>query len=118
MGVEYRVMKTWNDGPEFGSFFDDPWAPHPVVNRETVCSGGAGGGGGNDWTYYANIARDEENRRNNELRAREAEAEALLQRKQQYLTNIHSSINQSFDNNFTDGFYQNYVNQLMDCWRP
>jgi hypothetical protein len=29
----------------FVHLLDDPWAPHPVVNRRTVCFGGGGGGG-------------------------------------------------------------------------
>src|SRR5262245_21388003 len=29
----------------------------------------------NDWTYFANLANDEENQRNNDLRNREAEVE-------------------------------------------
>lgn len=33
----------WNDGPEFISELTDPWAPHPVANRQ-VCNGGGGGG--------------------------------------------------------------------------
>ena len=27
----------------FVHFLDDPWAPHPVVNRKTICYGGGGG---------------------------------------------------------------------------
>jgi hypothetical protein len=33
----------WNDGPEFISELTDPWAPHPVVNRQVCCGGGGGG---------------------------------------------------------------------------
>jgi hypothetical protein len=30
-----------NDGPDFISELTDPWAPHPVVNRQVCCGGGS-----------------------------------------------------------------------------
>lgn len=65
----------------------------------------------NDWTYYANIARDEETRRNNDLRDRAAEAEQRLKAGRQ-------RVNDEFDGAFTPGFYQGYANDIMAHWRP
>jgi hypothetical protein len=36
------MKAMWNDGPALPALLDDPWAPHPVVNRH-ICSGGGGG---------------------------------------------------------------------------
>jgi hypothetical protein len=65
----------------------------------------------NDWTYWANIAHDEENARNNALRDRESEAE-------QRLTQGRARVNTNFDANFTPDFYNQYAKALMDYWQP
>ncbi len=65
----------------------------------------------NDWTYWANIARDEETRRNNALRDRENEAEDRLAKGKQ-------RIEDEFNGAFKPEFFNNYAQQLMDYWRP
>jgi hypothetical protein len=65
----------------------------------------------NDYTYWMNIAHDEENARNNALRDREAEAE-------QRLKEGRAKVNTNFDTNFTPDFYNQYAKTLMDYWQP
>lgn len=65
----------------------------------------------NDWTYYYNIQRDQENARNAELRAREAETEDRLRRGRE-------AVNSQFDSVFTKDFYKGYADDIMAHWRP
>jgi len=65
----------------------------------------------NDWSYYANIANDEETRRNNDLNDRANEAQDRLRVGTQ-------RINDEWDGAFTPDFYNNYAKQLTDYWRP
>lgn len=65
----------------------------------------------NDWSYYANIARDIETQRNNDLRNREAEAEARL-------TGGTKRVNDAYDTAFTPAFYDDYRKKLLDYWNP
>jgi hypothetical protein len=70
-----------------------------------------------DWTYWQNIANDQENARNNALRDEETDAENKAQLKQQQLTDATTQINNSFDQ-FDGNFYKNYGQQLMSFWQP
>jgi hypothetical protein len=72
----------------------------------------------NDETYWQNIARDQENERNNRLREIEAEQAALSARREQNVRDATGHINTSFDTQFNPDFYSGYSKQLMDYWRP
>src|SRR5689334_11858413 len=55
----------------------------------------------NDWTYFANLANDEENARNNDLRNREADAETRVKVGRQ-------RINDEYGNAFTPDIHRQY----------
>jgi hypothetical protein len=71
-----------------------------------------------DWTYWQNIANDQQTQRNNNLRDQETAAEQAANTRQGYITDETNNINNQFDSTFTPDFYNNYAKSLTDYWRP